>query len=90
VLGLAIAIYKPQDVRRVIKAYAGKDIPLEYAKVEAEMKARHIAEWKEKKGKKPSGGFSFGSLVGLSSVRHRLSLPLSFTNFFPPLVSITS
>ncbi|KAF9471782.1 HAD-like protein, partial [Pholiota conissans] len=64
----SIAIYKPQDVRRVIKAYAGKDIPVEYAKVEAEMKARHVAEWQEKKAKKASGGLSFGSLVGLSGV----------------------
>lgn len=56
-------------MRRVLKAYAGKDIALEYAKVEAEMKAKHVAEWKEKKGKKASGGLSFGSMIGLSGVR---------------------
>ncbi|KAF8959901.1 HAD-like domain-containing protein [Flammula alnicola] len=63
----SIAIYKPQDVRPVLKAYGGKDIPIEYGKVEAEMKAKHVAEWKAKKGNKPAAGFSFGSLVGLSS-----------------------
>jgi import inner membrane translocase subunit TIM50 len=64
----SIAIYKPKDVRPVIKAYEGKDIPTEYAKIEAEMKAKHIEEWRAKKGNKPSsGGFSFGSFVGLSS-----------------------
>ena len=28
----AIAIYQPQDVRPILKAYAGKNIPVEYAK----------------------------------------------------------
>lgn len=62
----SIAIYKPADVRPVLKAYAGKDIPLEYAKVEAEMKAKHVAEWKAKH-KSIGPGFSFSSALGLST-----------------------
>jgi len=41
----SIAIYKPQDVRPILNAYREKDIPLEYAKKEAEAKQRHIEEW---------------------------------------------
>jgi len=52
----------------VLKAYQGKDIPIEYAKVEAEMKAKHVAEWKAKH-KSIAPGFSFGSALGLSNVR---------------------
>ncbi|KAF9561907.1 HAD-like protein [Agrocybe pediades] len=65
----SIAIYRPDDVRPILKAYAGKDIPLEWGRKEAEMKAKHIAEWQAKnKHKISSGGsgFSFGSLLGLS------------------------
>ncbi|KAF8901871.1 HAD-like domain-containing protein [Gymnopilus junonius] len=61
----SIAIYKPPDVRPIIKAYSGKDVPIEYGKLEAEMKAKHVAEWQAKhKGKSP--GFSFSSVLGLS------------------------
>jgi import inner membrane translocase subunit TIM50 len=62
----SIAIYKPADVRPVLKAYQDKNIPLEYAKVEAEMKAKHVAEWKAKH-KSAGSGFSFGSAFGLSN-----------------------
>ncbi|KAG6862293.1 hypothetical protein C0995_015990 [Termitomyces sp. Mi166 len=60
----SIAIYHPPDVRPILKAYEGKNIPLEYAKLEAEQKAKHIEEWKKKKGVQIS---SFSSLFGLSS-----------------------
>lgn len=63
-LFIAIAIYQPPDVRPILQAYQGKDIPLEYAKHEAEQKAKHIQEWKKKKGIQTS---SFSSLFGLSS-----------------------
>ena len=72
----------------MLKAYAGKDIALEYAKVEAEMKAKHVAEWKEKKGKKPSGGLSFGSMIGLSGVRPVPSFHLLTSDFRPPLLVV--
>lgn len=60
----SIAIYRPQDVRPIIEAYHGKNIPIEYAKKEAEAKAKHIEEWKNKKGVRPS---SFSSLFGIST-----------------------
>lgn len=71
----AIGIYKPQDVRPVLTAYQGKDIPLEYAKKEAEAKALHVEKWSKDR---PQGlaSSSFSSMLGLSSVRH-----LSFALF---------
>jgi import inner membrane translocase subunit TIM50 len=48
----AIGIYKPPDVRAILKAYEGKNIPLEYAKKEAEMKREFIEEWKARGGGK--------------------------------------
>ena len=58
-----MAIYKPDDVRPILQAYLGKDIPIEYAKKEAEAKARHVEEWKRKKG---VSGSSFASVLGLN------------------------
>ena len=60
----AIAIYKPADVRPILQAYADKNIPLEYAKKEAEAKAKHVEEWQGKKG---MSSRSFSSMFGLSS-----------------------
>ncbi len=62
----AIAIYKPPDVRPVLNAYEGKNVPLEYGKLEAEMKAKHIDEWKSKH-KRVASIPTFGSLFGMSS-----------------------
>ncbi|KAH9485806.1 Mitochondrial import inner membrane translocase subunit TIM50 [Psilocybe cubensis] len=67
----SIAIYKPGDVRPILQRYAGKDIPLEYGKVEAEMKAKHIAEWQAKHKNSAGSGFSFGALLGMSDTPHR-------------------
>jgi len=53
----SIGIYKPPDVRPILKAYQGKDIPVEYAKREAEEKLVHIENWK-KKGKPVDVKFS--------------------------------
>ncbi|KAF8809047.1 HAD-like protein [Phlegmacium glaucopus] len=62
----SIAIYNPPDVRPILKAYEGKDVPLEYAKTEAKAKAKHIAEWNAKH--KPSvTGPSFRNLFGLAT-----------------------
>lgn len=61
----AIAIYKPADVRPILQAYQGKNIPLEYGKKEAEAKAKHVEEWKSKKGVSSS---SFSSLFGIQTV----------------------
>ena len=60
---LAIAIYKPEDVRPIIEAYHGKDIPIEYAKNEAEAKRKHVEEWQTRHGL-AKGGFTLSSLFG--------------------------
>ncbi|KAF8058619.1 HAD-like protein [Lyophyllum atratum] len=60
----SIAIYHPPDVRPILDVYKDKNIPLEYAKKEAEAKAKHVEEWKNKKGVSSS---SFSSLFGLSN-----------------------
>jgi hypothetical protein len=51
----AIGIFQPPDVRPIIKAYEGKNIPIEYAKREAERKQAAIEEWEQEHG---------GALVG--------------------------
>ena len=66
VVYLAIAIYKPQDVRPIIQAYHGKDIPIEYAKKEAEAKQKHIEDWKA--GKISGGGMTVSRLFGSGRV----------------------
>ncbi|KAK1225047.1 mitochondrial inner membrane protein required for protein import [Marasmius sp. AFHP31] len=71
----SIAIYKPQDVRPILTAYHGKNIPLEYAKKEAEGRAKHIEEWKQNKGTKSN---SIGSLFGLSSNRSDTNAPPTY------------
>ncbi|KAF6752219.1 import inner membrane translocase subunit tim-50 [Ephemerocybe angulata] len=61
----SIGIYKPADVRPILQAFEGKDVAIEYAKKEAEAKARHVEEWKAKtKGVSTS---SISSLFGVSS-----------------------
>lgn len=77
---------QPQDIRPVLKAYEGKDIPEAYAKVEADHKRRFIEAWDKKhEGKRAPasasvGRVSFGSLFGgpSASVRYELSQPLPF------------
>ncbi|KAK7691967.1 hypothetical protein QCA50_005372 [Cerrena zonata] len=61
----SIAIYKPADVRPILEAYHDKDIPIEYAKKEAEAKQKHIEEW-TRKGKQ-AGSLTLSSLFGGSS-----------------------
>lgn len=64
----AIGIYKPNDVRTVLEKYHGKDIPIEYAKTEAEGKRQFLEEWR-KTGQSLSGSsFTLSSLFG-GSVR---------------------
>ncbi|KAI0319290.1 HAD-like domain-containing protein [Amylostereum chailletii] len=62
----SIAIYKPQDVRPILKAYEGKDIPREYALKEAEQKRLFVEDWKARGGGKglSGGGFTLSSLFG--------------------------
>ena len=68
---IAIAIYKSNDVRPILKAYEGKNIPIEYAKKEAEAKQKFLEEWRQSgKSKTTAGpGFTLSGLFGGSSVR---------------------
>lgn len=53
-------------MRPVIKAYEGKNIPIEYGKQEAESKRRFIEEWR-KSGKSNHGsGLTLSGLFGAS------------------------
>ncbi|KAL1407278.1 mitochondrial inner membrane protein required for protein import [Vanrija albida] len=60
----SIGIFAPADVRPVLKNYAGKDIPKEYAKQEAAMKERVVAEW-ERAHPNAAAGAGSGFLSGL-------------------------
>ncbi|KAB5591275.1 Mitochondrial import inner membrane translocase [Ceratobasidium theobromae] len=66
----SIAIHLPPDVRPILKAYQGKDIPKAYAAVESEQKRKVIEDW-EAKRKNGSGGGSMviGGLFGLGGAR---------------------
>lgn len=75
----SIAIYKPPDVRPILKAYEGKNIPLEYAKKEAEAKQKYLEEWNKKN--KGVSGFTFGSLFGMGTrgpSSYSTSVPLTY------------
>ncbi|KAI0262170.1 HAD-like domain-containing protein [Gloeopeniophorella convolvens] len=75
----SIGIYKPPDVRAILKAYEGKSIPVEYAKKEAESKLQFVEEWKARGGGKglSSGGFTFSSLFS-GSTEKQAPLPLTY------------
>ena len=53
----AIAMFSPNDVRPVIQRYEGKDIPTEFAKMEAEMKRKVVEDWEAKRGGSSPGGW---------------------------------
>jgi len=62
-----MAIFRVPDVRPVLSRYRGKDVALEWAKVEAENKARHVKEWEAKQaqlGGLAKGGWTMGRLLG--------------------------
>jgi hypothetical protein len=52
----AIAMFNVKDVRPILKAYQGKDIPVEYAKKEAEAKRVAIEEWERRNPNAGQGG----------------------------------
>ncbi|QRV84369.1 NLI interacting factor-like phosphatase [Ceratobasidium sp. AG-Ba] len=60
----SIAIHNPADVRPILKAYQGKDIPKAYAAVEAEQKRKVIEEWEKNRRQGGSGSMSIGGLFG--------------------------
>jgi import inner membrane translocase subunit TIM50 len=64
----SIAIHRPEDVRPILKAYAGKDISVEYAKKEAELKQKFIEEWERNGGSKSAvGGVTLSGLFSSST-----------------------
>ena len=78
----ALAIYKPADVRPILAAYRGTDIPRTYAEREAADKRAHIEAWEEKKQKQ--GGRGRGMDVRISSL-FSAGVSVTFTRlpFFP-------
>lgn len=73
----SIGIYKPPDVRPILQAYAGKDIPIEYAEKEAEAKSKHVEEWKTKARGLSKGGFTLSGMFGGAS-ESRSPIPLTY------------
>ncbi|THG95365.1 hypothetical protein EW026_g6278 [Hermanssonia centrifuga] len=73
----SIAIYKPPDVRPILEAYHDKDIPLEYAKKEAEAKQKHIEEWEHSRKGLSKGGFTLSGLFSGSAL-HQSSIPPTY------------
>ena len=65
-------MYNAQDVRPIIKAYHGKDIPIEYAKKEEEAKQAALEEWQRKHPQSITGSGAgwlsntFGSVASVS------------------------
>jgi len=81
---IAIAIFNTPDVRPILKAYDGKDIPIEYAKKEEESKRAAIEEWERKNPNRSSGGGGFmGGMFGSVSAVCPSHL---FPSFFLPLL----
>lgn len=78
-------------MRPILQAYAGKDIPIEYAEKEAEAKGKHIEEWKNKARGLSKGGFTLSSMFGGASDVSSSLLPLSVppTADFPCSVAVT-
>ncbi|KAH8110508.1 HAD-like protein [Phellopilus nigrolimitatus] len=66
----SIAIYKPQDIRPIVQAYQGKNIPIEYAKKEAEAKHLFLEDWRKSgKAQSAGGGLTLSSLFSGSSAK---------------------
>ncbi|CAG7849751.1 Mitochondrial import inner membrane translocase subunit TIM50 Flags: Precursor [Serendipita indica DSM 11827] len=59
----SLVIYQVPDVRNVVKEYHNKDIPKEYAKIEALNKERSIKNWQERQ----KMGWSLGRVTGTAN-----------------------
>lgn len=73
----AIGINNVPDVRMLIKAYSGKDIPEAFAERQAEYRRKHVEEWEAKKQKNPLTGFNVAGLFGMSPKTVRCALLLA-------------
>jgi import inner membrane translocase subunit TIM50 len=71
----SIGIYAPADVRPVLQNYAGKDIPREYAKVEAAAKEAAIREWEARNPTAAGGGSFLSGIFGGSAAVSCLTHP---------------
>ncbi|OSC98463.1 NIF-domain-containing protein [Trametes coccinea BRFM310] len=74
----SIAIFKTPDVRPVLKAYEGKNIPVEFARIEAEMKQKHIEEWEHSRKGLSRGGLTLSGLFGGSEQQVASPVPLTY------------
>ena len=74
----ALAIYKVPDVRPILQAYAGKDIPIEYAKKEALEKQRHIEQWNKNPKSKPRTNPGLAALFVIAPPPPSTDVPLTY------------
>ncbi|KAI0800238.1 HAD-like domain-containing protein [Fomes fomentarius] len=75
----SIAIFKTPDVRPILQAYEGKNIPIEYAKKEVESKKRHLEEWQHSRKGLSRGGLTLSGLFGGSEQHSSASqAPLTY------------
>ncbi|KAK4685955.1 hypothetical protein P7C73_g4183, partial [Tremellales sp. Uapishka_1] len=77
---IAIGIFQPPDVRPILKAYEGKNIPVEYAKKEGESKRLALEEWERGAGRRVGGGVGglSGLFGGVSGAQPKPSQPLTY------------
>ncbi|OBZ69462.1 Mitochondrial import inner membrane translocase subunit TIM50 [Grifola frondosa] len=74
----SIAMYKTPDVRPILTAYQGKNVPIEYAKKEAEAKRKFIEEWEHSRKGLSRGGFTLSGLFGGSAQQTASPVPLTY------------
>ncbi|TIB79249.1 HAD-like protein [Wallemia mellicola] len=56
-----IALFNVSDVRPVLKKYGDTNIPVEWAKVEENMRQKHIENWKNQGAQPKRSGWGFGA-----------------------------
>lgn len=64
-----------QDVRKVLKSFEGKDIPVEFARREAIARAEFEKQFNAHKRKAPSGMGALGSMLGLKPSNMSMMVP---------------
>ncbi|ORX35097.1 hypothetical protein BD324DRAFT_582622 [Kockovaella imperatae] len=80
----SIGIFQPPDVRPILELYRGKDIPVEYAKKEAESKRQVLEEWRRQHPTNVHGGGTgmlsslFGSVAAVRPGQQRPKEPMTY------------